>query len=216
VTSVFILAGVRLYREGLEQWLMSTGTVSVVGMAAAPAEAMESMASLQPDVVLLDLGLATSLRVARDIRAAIPTTKVIALAVTGVGTDVIACAEAGIRGYLTRDGTLSDLVETIEYTARGETLCPPHVTADLFERLAVVASAGAPQPAVEASLTAREAQIAELIERGHSNKEIARTLSIALSTVKNHVHNVLRKLQVQRRTDIAGYVRRFVVAGGRR
>ncbi len=213
---VFILAGVRLYREGLERWLGSTGTVSVVGVAAAPAEAMELMAALQPDVVLLDLGRATSLRVARDIRGTIPTTKVIALAVSGVGTDVIACAEAGIRGYLTRDGTLSDLVETIEYAARGETLCPPHVTADLFERLAVVASAGLPQPAAEASLTARETQIAELIERGRSNKEIARSLSIALPTVKNHVHNVLRKLQVERRTDVAGYVRRFVVAGWRR
>jgi two-component system nitrate/nitrite response regulator NarL len=216
VISVFILAGVRLYREGLEQWLTSTGAVSVVGMAAAPAEAMESMAALRPDVVLLDMGLPASLRVARDVRTAIPTTKVIALAVTGVGADVIACAEAGIRGYLTRDGTLSDLLETIEYTVRGETLCPPRVTADLFERLAAVACAGEPKPAVDASLTQREAQIAALIERGQSNKEIARTLSIALPTVKNHVHNVLRKLHVERRTEIAGYVRGFVVAGGRR
>jgi two-component system nitrate/nitrite response regulator NarL len=206
---VFILASVRLYREGLEHWLAGSAPITVVGTAASVTEAKQRLPAAQPDVLLLDLGLEAGLGAAREICAAVPATKLIALAVTGRGPEVIACAEAGISSYVTCDATLDELVAAIEGTARGETRCPPEVVAVLFERLAALAPQCIQPATKDAALTAREQQIVGLLARGLSNKEIARTLSIALPTVKNHVHNVLHKLQVERRGDAAGGLTRL-------
>jgi two-component system nitrate/nitrite response regulator NarL len=207
VLRVFILAAVRLYREGLQRSLTDTPSMTVVGCEACPADALRLIPVLCPDVVLLDVGMAEGVRVAREIRAATSRTRVIALAVSETATDVIACAEAGMSGYVTQDGTVSDLIATIERAARGETLCPPNVTASLFDRLAALSEGRFPTLAAAApELTAREVEVLLLIERGLSNKEIARTLSIALPTVKNHVHNLLRKLQVNCRAEATSYL----------
>jgi two-component system, NarL family, nitrate/nitrite response regulator NarL len=128
------------------------------------------------------------------------------LGISGASPDVIACAEAGISGYVTREATLADLVATIERTTRGEAVCPPAVTASLLERIAVLANARRDRPPLLDQLTNREAEIVRLIELGMSNKEIASTLCIAVPTVKNHVHNVLSKLNLQRRRDLTGYL----------
>jgi DNA-binding NarL/FixJ family response regulator len=206
--TVFVLVGVRLYREGLDRGLAGANSLRVIGSAADPDEALERIATLHPDVLVLDLGEAASLGVAREIRAAVPATKVVALAINEAGPDVVACAEAGVSGYLTRSGSLTELIETIESAARGETRCPPKVVGCLFERLAALAPH---YPVQRARITSREAQVVRLIARGMTNKEIARALSIAVPTVKNHVHSVLRKLQVERREDAAGCLSRISV-----
>jgi two-component system, NarL family, nitrate/nitrite response regulator NarL len=207
VATLFILGDVLLHREGLEQQLARTPSVSVLGHAAYSAETLDRLRRLRPQVLLLDLGLEESLRVAPTVRAVLPDTRLIVLAVPSTGQDVIACAEAGVTGYVTRDAAIGELVATIERAARGETFCPPAITASLFERIAVLASARQPQPAGSAQLlTSREVEIVRLIDQGLSNKEIARALSIAVPTVKNHVHNVLQKLNVERRRDAACYL----------
>jgi DNA-binding NarL/FixJ family response regulator len=213
VTSVFVLVGVRMYRDGLTQWLGDVPCIAVAGTARTVAEALPRLRATRPEVVLLDVGLEGGRTAAREIHAAAPGTRVIALAVAGTTAEVISCAEAGFSAYVTRDGTLADLVDTIGRAARGEVLCPPDVTASLFERLAALAP---PTPAWQpapAPLTAREVQIVRLLDRGLSNKEIARALCIALPTVKNHVHNVLHKLQVPRRADAAAYLGRAFAPG---
>ncbi|MGV9386400.1 LuxR C-terminal-related transcriptional regulator [Nonomuraea sp. NPDC003707] len=200
---MFILAKVRLYREGLAQSLADRASISVVGSAADPGEALNKIRELHPDILLLDLGVADGPPAARRLRDAAPAMKVVALAVSEDTQDIIRWAESGMSGYVTIDGTISDLVASVERAARGEVVCPPHIIASLMRRLADLSCGDAPQPLRSGLLTNRENEIADLIRRGLSNKEIARSLCIALPTVKNHVHNILRKLNVERRADTA-------------
>jgi DNA repair protein SbcD/Mre11 len=205
---VFILASVRLYREGLAQCLAGTQSISVVGESADPVSALRTIMDVRPDVVLVDLGMDDGLRVARRIRDHLPGTRVVALAVSGVSSDIISLAEAGVSAFVTRNQTLGDLVGTVVRTGRGEVVCPPAVVAGLLDGLATKAREGESAPtAPYGQLTTRERQIAALIEAGMSNKEIGRMLSIALPTVKNHVHSVLRKLQVEHRFQAANKFR---------
>src|SRR5262249_26135221 len=118
-------------------------------------------------------------------------------------------AEAGIHGYVTRDGSVNDVVVAIQSAVRGEVACSPRVAALLFQRVATLSEA---THGVQARpmLTRRELEIAGLITEGLSNKEIARSLRISSATVKNHVHNVLEKLQIRRRGEAAARLRREV------
>jgi two-component system, NarL family, nitrate/nitrite response regulator NarL len=215
MVTVYILGHVRLYRECFELYFAGTPSVSVVGSAPNSVGALESLRRIGPEVLLLDLGLEVSLRVASMVRAALPNIRLVVLGLSGTVPEVIACAESGATGYVTSEDTLSDLVVTIERAARGETFCPPSVTATLFERIAALASTQQFQPVKpNQRLSGREVEILSLIERGLSNKEIARTLCIATATVKNHVHNVLSKLQVRRRADATFYLARQTEAAG--
>jgi DNA-binding NarL/FixJ family response regulator len=202
---VLIVAEVRLYREGLQQILSRQPDIEVSGVASTGAEALASAHRHGPDVVLLDLSLAEGLAAARVLRRELPGVKVVALAVREAGEDVIAWAEVGMAGYVPRDASIADLVETIGRASRGEIVFPPRIAASLVAHLSAIASSR-PEPANHAALTRRERDVVRLIGEGLTNKEIARALSIAVPTVKNHVHNILEKLRIQRRTDAAAFV----------
>ena len=210
--SVFILTTVRLYREGLSHCLAATRSISVVGGSADPTSALEVIKDLRPDIVLLDVGMAHGPPLAREIRQQVAGTKVIALAVSETSADAISWAGAGVSGYITRDQSIEDLVATMERAAQGEVVCPQGVVASLLDGLADQdrGNAASPRSRLE-RLTMREAEILTLIETGMSNKEIARALSVSLSTVKNHVHIVLRKLEVPHRFDAARQLRSSAV-----
>jgi DNA-binding NarL/FixJ family response regulator len=115
---------------------------------------------------------------------------------------IVACAEAGAAGFVTEEETIEDLARAITNAARDELDCSPIITAALARRLAVLAG---DEPNVDATqrLTRREAEISEFLRRGLSNKEIASRLQIEVTTVKNHVHNILEKLGLSRRAEIA-------------
>jgi two-component system, NarL family, nitrate/nitrite response regulator NarL len=202
---------VTLYREGLVQVLARNTMVDVVGSAAGGEDAVKDIELLRPDVVLLDAGMKNGLLALSELRVLRSRPKLIALALSEAEADVIAWAEAGVCAYLTREASLSDLVTTIALAMRGESVCSPTVTASLMERLAARANHDGDKAAL-ARLTSREMDIAQLIARGLSNKEIARALSIAIPTVKNHVHNILEKMHVNRRTQAALFVRNESVA----
>ena len=173
--TIFVLARVRIYREGLVQSLAGRPAVAVAGSATTPVEAWAGLHHHRPDVLLLDLGADRSLSFAREVRSAMPGVRIIGLAVSGDAADVVACAESGMSGYLTADATLTELVDAIGAVVRGETACPPHVTAVLFERLAARAVGHRPdlsRPDLP-RLTGRELEIVDLIQRRLSNKEIA-------------------------------------------
>ena len=104
----------------------------------------------------------------------------------------------GIAGYVTRDASLADMLLAVEATARGEVHCSPKIAGSLFRRIAALPRNGPPPPT---SLTARESQILRLLQQGMSNKMISRSLGIELPTVKNHVHSILAKLGIHRRTE---------------
>lgn len=200
--SVLIVAEIRLYREGLAEMLGAEPGIEIVGTAAGADAAVRMLRSLAPDIVLLDMAIPDNAWLVRALVAAVPGTRVVALAVPEIGREVLACAEAGVAGYVTRDASIEDVVAAVESAARGEVLCSPRIVATLFERIATLALERSPA-SIESRLTSRELEILDLIDQGLSNKEIARRLTIELSTVKNHVHNILEKLNVSRRGEAA-------------
>jgi two-component system, NarL family, nitrate/nitrite response regulator NarL len=202
MTGVFLVAAVRLYREGLERLLLREPSLKVVGSSASIEEAIAAIPGSGADVALVDPTIAPAMTAVRAIRAAAAQVKIVALALAEDASEIIAWAEAGMTGYVTRHCSLGELVETIHRAMRGQMVCPPEITAKLLERLAVRA-ADAQQLVQSPDLTPREWQIAALITDGLTNKEIARRLSIALPTVKNHVHSILDKMHVRRRADVA-------------
>jgi DNA-binding NarL/FixJ family response regulator len=185
-------------------------SIEVVGCGTCEA-ALGEIAASTAELVLLDMTGRGSLGVLRQLRTILPALRVVAVALAEVASDVIACAEAGICGYVAQDGTVADLVSTIKRSISGELICPPRITALVFDRLSALSS-GHPPLASSASLTPREREIAGLIARGLQNKEIARRLNLGNSTIKNSVHNILQKLNIQRRNEILGH--RFDISAG--
>lgn len=202
---VVVASAVRLVREGLSASLRGRD-----GIAALHAIGLDDgwpalVARLAPEIVLVDLHGAAIAATGQVLRAACPTARLVAFALDEVDDHVFACAAAGFAGYVARDGDADDLYRTVLDTAQGRMTCAPHITAALFGRLADLlrprGPAGGPQ------LTARESEIVGLADEGCSNKEIARRLTISTATVKNHMHNILQKLQVARRGQAAARLR---------
>ena len=204
---VFVLVSVRLYRDGIADAVERDSRFRVVGRAATLDDARVQLGALArpPAAALVDLGLAEGAGAARALRDAWPATSVVALGVRESDRDVVALAEAGVSGLVSRDATLPELLDAVEAAARDEALCSPAVTAVLLRRVASLA--GGPAPEAGPALTRREREIVCLIGKGLSNKEIADSLRIELPTVKNHVHNILEKLRVHRRADAVAAAR---------
>ena len=203
---VFILAEIRFYREGLAEILDRDPCFDVVGTAAGLEEALEQLPAIGPHVVLCDVAAAAGLEVLRMVVRSAPDLKVLALAVPDLEPEIIRCAEAGIAGWVTRSDSLAHLAASIESAARGEMLCTPRIAAGLLQRLSLLAAEQRPKDHA-VRLTGRELQIVGLIHQGLSNKEIAVRLSIEVSTVKNHIHNVLEKLGARDRHEAVACVR---------
>ena len=165
------------------------------------------MQVLAPDIMLLDAPLRDSLRASARSALPYPGRARRRLRRDHGGGRNLACAEAGLAGFVGTDGTVEELVTAIERAMRGELLCPPRIVARLFDRVAELARDYGPADAAEPVLTRREQQIAQLIREGLSNKEIAAELRIGPATVKRYAHNLLEKFQVQRRSAIAARVR---------
>jgi two-component system nitrate/nitrite response regulator NarL len=198
--SVFLVSDVRLFRDGLVWGLAANTKLTVVGTAESAPLALSRLAEATSDVLLVDTCMAEALELIRAANVCHPHMKIVAFAVGGADHAVLNCIEAGSNGYVSREGTIEDLVSTVESVVRGETRCSPQVAASLFRRIAVLAGGHESRPSV--ALTQRERQIVELLDQGLSNKEIASELGIELATAKNHVHNILEKLQVRRRSQV--------------
>jgi two-component system, NarL family, nitrate/nitrite response regulator NarL len=208
---IIIVSDARLYREGLALSLARDDRVVVVGVADTVASALTCIEDKNPDVALLDFAMPDALSLPDTIVAAQIPVKVVAFSVAETEDEICVCAEAGIAGYVGRNGSKEDLIAAVENAVRGEVLCSPRVAASLFRRLAAHVQTTRQRPP-EAALTSREQDIIALIDRGLSNKEIARQLKISLPTVKNHVHNILEKLQVRRRGAAAALLREAALA----
>lgn len=207
---VLVVSDVRFYREGLAEFLPRSPHIYVAGTAGSGDDAFARLRECRAEIVLLDTKLPNGLETARRIASAVPDVKVVALALQEKDDDIIAWAEAGVAGYVPRDASISELIAAVESTARGELRCPPRVAASLLWRLGRIALGApvAPVATVGETLTQREREIVRLIDQGLSNKEIARRLGIQLATAKAHVHNILEKLHVHRRIQIAASMRR--------
>ena len=198
-TGVFIVADVRIYRDGLAESLSTQPLFTVLGTSASRTDARDRVRQLRPDVVLIDVATRESLELIGDLRGGPVDSKVLALAVEESAPDIIQCAEAGAAGYVSAEASMAELVKAIERITDGELVCPPQIAAKLFGRI----SHAEPLPAASQKLTSRERQVLGCIRQGNSNKEIAQTLHISEATVKNHVHHVLEKLAVTTRAQAA-------------
>jgi DNA-binding NarL/FixJ family response regulator len=203
---IIIVSDARLYREGLALSLAQIDRVVVVGIADTLASALTCIEECSPGVALLDVAMPDAFTFPDAVVAARGIVKIVAFSVSETEDEICACAEAGIAGYVSRNGSKEDLVTAVESAIRGEVVCSPRVAASLFRRLAVrMRTTGPPGP--EATLTGREHDIVALLDGGLSNKEIAQRLKLSTATVKNHVHNILDKLQVRRRGAAAAVMR---------
>jgi two-component system nitrate/nitrite response regulator NarL len=202
---VLVVAEVRMYRESLATALRQEPGVEVV---AALPEAPSEVAALAPDIVLCDVSREGGLATVRTLLGGLTSVKVIAVAISDDERALLAFAEAGVSGYVTCEQSVDDVVAAVRAVAREEMLCTPRIAAALLRHVAALAAEremGAAPPLN--TLTRRELEIVSLIDRGMSNKQIARALQIEVATVKNHVHNVLEKLHVERRGEAAARVR---------
>jgi DNA-binding NarL/FixJ family response regulator len=206
--SVVILSDIRFLRESLLEIFRSSREVKVLGQAAEFGEALDRSLSMRPDILLIDTAFPEGLAAARRIKQLAPQVRIIALALAETQEDVVAWAEAGISGYVPRSTGLSDVVVILQKAMRDEQACSGRVANGLMRRIAEIARLIPTVSSDSTPLTKRELEILQLINHGLSNKEIAHRLNIGLATTKTHVHNVLGKLGLGRRGQVAGWMRK--------
>jgi two-component system NarL family response regulator len=190
------------YRHGLSSLLERSG-IEVVGEASNGVAALEVVEQTAPDVVVMDLNMPrlSGVEATRRMTEQNPATKVLVLSVSAEEADVVDAIMAGARGYLLKDGPVEEVVAGIRAAASGESLISPKIAATLMTRVREREGEEAEQP--EISLSEREREVLELIAQGKANPEIAQTLFIGETTVRNHVSSILAKLQVDNRVQAA-------------
>ena len=207
--SVALIEDNRLVREGMTAMLNQTEDFEVV--AAGPSGDPALLRDAKPQVILLDVGLwdDDSLRVAETVRKESQDSKVIIMDLLPVHEDIVEFVNAGVSGFILKDATFDDLVTTIRSVAEGAHVLPPAMTSSLFSQIAKEAVVRGRAAAMESvRMTTREREVTGLIGEGLSNKEIATRLNIATHTVKSHVRNVMEKLALHTRLQIAAYSHR--------
>jgi DNA-binding NarL/FixJ family response regulator len=204
--AVALIEDNRLVREGITALLSRSGDIEVV--AGLETDDVALLRHVTPDVVLLDIGLdrVDSLRVVTHLRDEFPLTRVIAMDLLPVHEEIVEFVNAGVAGFIMKDATLEDLLHTIRVVASGASVLPTAMVTTLFSQIAREAIAQSPAKVYEAvRLTPREREVINLIAEGLSNKEIAVRMHIATHTVKSHVRNVMEKLALHTRLQIAAY-----------
>ena len=211
---VLVASHIRLYREALGRLFRQAEKptdrlfgprepqpgVTLVGLSASATEVVEQVKRLTPDITLLDMAMSDAFSAARQLARGAAPCRIIALGMAENEAEVLNCAQIGIAGYVTREASIDELLAAVAATARGEVQCSPKIAGSLFRRIAALSTERATGGAA-GMLTAREAQILKLLRQGMSNKMISRSLGIELPTVKNHVHSILGKLGIHRRTE---------------
>jgi two-component system, NarL family, nitrate/nitrite response regulator NarL len=200
---VFIASDVRLHREGLAALLRDCPSIKVMG-ADNVLGTQNALRATEVDVALIDALSPNDSDTISALRKMCATVRILAFGIRETATEVLACAAAGIDGYIAMDAALHDTVTAIENVVRGELACSPKVAASLYQ------SVGHSRAAVGNPLTTREIQVADLMNRGCPTKEIAWRLGVKPCTAKNHVRNILQKLQVHRRGQAAAKLRTLI------
>jgi DNA-binding NarL/FixJ family response regulator len=208
VTPVAVVDGTRLHCDGIVAILDRQPDVAVVAVAQDASTALLQVPKTRPRVVLMDAGLGDhdTHRLVEDILAVAPEARVIVMDMLPVPEDVVEFIRRGASGFVAKDATVDDLVHAIRSVALGTEVLPPVLTDTLLSHLARLAT-GRPGADTRRAvrITARERQIIGLIVDGLSNKEIAQQIHLTTHTVKSHVHNILEKLALHSRLQLAAY-----------
>jgi DNA-binding NarL/FixJ family response regulator len=195
-----------LFRSGLRTLLEEQG-VRIVGEASTGSRALGLVREFAPDVVLMDLNMPgmTGVEATRHITAIAPLTRVVVLTISDRDDDVMDAIVAGACGYLLKDASIQDLLRGIESAALGESLISPHIASKVLQRLRATSSSPELAEAIRQELSEREIDVLKLIANGKDNAQIAGELHISPKTVKNHISNILMKLQIENRIQAAVY-----------
>lgn len=198
----------RLLREGIAALIHAQPGFKVLTASADVDEALQKVREAKPDVVLLDFGLEDhdSLSLTATVRSQVPSARVIVMGLLPIQEDVANYVRAGASGFIMKDASFEEFFATIRAVARGAEILPPALTTSLFTQIARnVAKSNKTRILESVRLTTRECQVIDLLGEGLSNKEIATRLHIAVHTVKSHVHNVLEKLALRSRLEVAAF-----------
>jgi DNA-binding NarL/FixJ family response regulator len=193
-------------REGIAAILDAQPDFKVVAAAEGADVGLAHLEQSKPHVVLMDASLenVSSHRVVESVRKCAPGTKVIVMDLLPAQQDVIEFIRAGASGFIVKDATVDDFVKTIRAVAQGANVVPSALTGTLLSHIAAQAIIHDMSAATDAArMTGREREVTDLISEGLSNKEIAQRLNLATYTVKSHVHNILEKLALHSRLQIA-------------
>jgi DNA-binding NarL/FixJ family response regulator len=194
-----------LFRTGLRNLLEEQG-VQIVGEAANGQDAIRCVREFAPDVVVMDLNMPgmSGVDATREIASFAPLTRVVVLTISDQDDDVMDAIVAGACGYLVKDSSIQELIRGITSAAIGESLISPPIAAKVLQRMrAVTLDQGAER--IRGELSDRELEVLRLIANGKDNSQIAEALHISPKTVKNHISNILMKLQIENRIQAAVY-----------
>jgi DNA-binding NarL/FixJ family response regulator len=204
---ILLIEDNRLLREVLSVMMKDQPDFKVVA-SQGTHDALQKAKKLKSAVVLLDLGLRNqnSIRLLGSLKKHAPRSRVIGMDLVPVQEHLVQFVEAGVCGFVMKDATYNDLLKTIRSVAAGINVLPPLLTGSLFAQIVRHATEeGKGSVLSSVRMTAREQEVMTLIASGLSNKEIARRLSLATDTVKSHVHNILEKLALHTRLEIASF-----------
>jgi DNA-binding NarL/FixJ family response regulator len=195
-----------LFRTGLRNLLEEQG-VQVVGEAGTGIDAVRLVRELAPDVVVMDLNMPgmTGVEATRQISSIAPLTRVVVLTISDQDADVMDAILAGACGYLLKDASIQELMRGIGAAAIGESLISPHIAGKVLQRVRAATPSSFDAETIRSELSDREIEVLKLIANGKDNALIAAELHISPKTVKNHISNILMKLQIENRIQAAVY-----------
>jgi DNA-binding NarL/FixJ family response regulator len=205
--SILVIEDNRLLRDGIAAILKKQPDMHVVATVGNGENILVMMDKLKPNIVLLDLGLRNqnSLQIVKLTKQDFPETKIIVMDLIALQADVFEFVQAGVSGFILKDASIADFLKTIRSVYQGLQVLPPNLTGSLFSQIVENAiNESKPSAIVESTrMTEREKQVIALIADGSTNKEIAHKLHLSTYTVKSHVHNILEKLALHTRVQIA-------------
>jgi DNA-binding NarL/FixJ family response regulator len=205
--AILVIEDNRLLRDGIASILKKQSDMHVVATFGNGENMLLIMGKFKPNLVLLDLGLRNqnSMQVVKLIKKHFQETKIIVMDLIPLQSDVLEFVQAGVAGFILKDASIAEFLKTIRSVYKGAQVLPPHLTGSLFSQIVEHAINGSKPSAIVESvrMTKREKQVIELIADGSTNKEIAQKLHLSTYTVKSHVHNILEKLALNTRVQIA-------------
>ncbi|MBK6914909.1 MAG: response regulator transcription factor [Ignavibacteriales bacterium] len=197
----------RLLREGISDLLKKQPDMAVVTTVGNGENILALIGKLKPSIVLLDLGLRSqnSLHIVKLVKKDFSEIKIVVMDLVPLQADVFQFVQAGVSGFMLKDISVTEFLKTLRSVYDGVQVLPPNLTGSLFSQIVDYAINGSKPSAIEESvrMTKREKQVIELIANGSTNKEIAQNLHLSTYTVKSHVHNILEKLALNTRVQIA-------------
>jgi DNA-binding NarL/FixJ family response regulator len=207
---ILLIEDNRILRDGITAIINGHDDVEVAAVSDGKDNTLSKTRSVKPDVVLIDLGLNSqnSLDVVQSVKKGFPDVKIIGMGLAPAQADILEFVQAGAEGFILKTATVTEMIDTIRAVSAGATVLPPSMTGSLFSQVAEHAiSKGKRNLKVAIRMTEREKDVIALIVEAKSNKEIADKLNIATFTVKSHVHNIMEKLALHSRMQIANHAR---------